>query len=102
MTEAKRGRRRASTAVATKVAAEPDKRARGRPASGVAMTSSERAAKRERELREAGGRTLSRVRLGPEASLALSAIAGGYKTEREAIEAALIGFAEMSVARHAK
>ncbi len=66
---------------------------RGRPATGVAMTGSERAEKREKELRAAGGRTLNRVRLGPEASGALNEIAPRYKSEREAIEAAIIGWA---------
>ncbi|ABO60312.1 hypothetical protein LA345_37430 (plasmid) [Burkholderia vietnamiensis] len=68
---------------------------RGRPATGVAMTGSERAEKREKELRAAGGRTLNRVRLGPEASSALNEIAPSYKSEREAIEAAIIGWARM-------
>ncbi|HEP6431504.1 TPA: hypothetical protein VDB83_005836 [Burkholderia cenocepacia] len=78
------------------------KRSRGRPASGAAMTSSERAEKREKQLREAGGRTLSRLRLGPEASRALTEIAPNYKSEREAIEAAIIGWALFNVARHDK
>lgn len=72
-------------AVAAKKAAP-----RGRPRTGVAKTSTERAKALETGLLAAGGRILSRVRLGPEAAAALAALAKHAGTDRAAIEHALI------------
>lgn len=78
------------------------KRGRGRPTTGEAMTSSERAAKRDRELLEKGGRILRNLRLSADASRALARIAAHCDSDRGAIEAALIGWDRFIVECHNK
>lgn len=73
------------------------KRGRGRPPTGEALSSTERAAKRDRELVAAGGRILRTVRLSPEATRALEWLAASHDSERSAIEAALIGWASAGI-----
>jgi len=65
---------------------------RGRPVSGTAKTPTERSQARDSALLAAGGRVINRVRLSPEATVALSRFADGFSDERSAIEAALIAF----------
>lgn len=74
----------------------------GRPASGRAMSSTERAAKRDKELIDAGGRILRNVRLGPEAASALKALATQHPSERSAIETALIEWHKRSAVSHGR
>ncbi len=64
--------------------------AKGRPATGVAKTSTERGRSADQMLVESGGRVLSRVRLGKEAADALVRLKIKYGTERAAIEWALL------------
>ncbi|NHR04389.1 hypothetical protein HA052_04185 [Chromobacterium haemolyticum] len=74
----------------------------GRPATGQALTSTERAAKRDKELIASGGRVLRNVRLIPEAAAALEALAALHPSERSAIETALIEWHKISVVSHDK
>ncbi|MDH0342113.1 hypothetical protein [Chromobacterium haemolyticum] len=79
---------------------EQQKPGPGRPATGQAMSSTERAAKRDKELIEAGGRVLRNVRLSPEAAKALEALAAQHPSERSAIETALIEWHKLNVVSH--
>lgn len=67
---------------------------RGRPRIENAKTSTERGKALESALLAAGGRILSRVRLGPEAAAALAKLAERAGTDRAAIELALIDAAK--------
>lgn len=65
---------------------------RGRPASGQAKSASERSKERDAALIAAGGKIISRLRLGPEAAAALARLrASGAPSDRAAIEQALLG-----------
>lgn len=71
--------------------AESRKRS-GRPVSGKAKSASERSKERDHALVAAGGRIISRLRLGPEAAAALARLReSGAPTDRAAIERALLG-----------
>ncbi|MFC3110874.1 hypothetical protein ACFQAT_28475 [Undibacterium arcticum] len=63
---------------------------RGRPVTGKAKSSTERGKELEAALLASGGRILSRVRLSPEAALALATLSERYGSDRGAIEQALI------------
>lgn len=78
------------------------KRVIGRPATGTALTSTERSAKRDRELLDAGGRILRSLRLSPEAAQALAQLVSHHESERNAIEQALIGWQRFTVESHNK
>lgn len=79
-----------------------EKQKPGRPATGQALTSTERAAKRDKELISAGGRVLRNVRLCPEAAKALEALVVQHPSERSAIETALIEWHKIKVVSHDK
>lgn len=70
-----------------------DKKKRGRPVTGTAMTATERANKRDKELLDKGGHVLSTVRLNPEAVSALQALTTNSTEVRVIIETALIELA---------
>jgi hypothetical protein len=71
--------------------AEAAKR-RGRAPTGEAKSASERSKERDSALIAAGGKIISRLRLGPEAAAALARLrASGAPTDRAAIEQALLG-----------
>lgn len=61
-------------------------------AGGAAKSASERSKDRDDALVAAGGKIISRLRLGPEAAAALARLrASGAPTDRAAIELALLG-----------
>lgn len=65
---------------------------RGRPPTGTAKSASERSKERDNALLAAGGKIISRLRLGPEAAAALARLReSGAPTDRAAIERALLG-----------
>ncbi|UDM18869.1 hypothetical protein [Vogesella sp. XCS3] len=81
---------------------EQKKAGPGRPATGQAMSSTERSAKRDKDLIDAGGRVLRNVRLSPEAAKALEALAAQHPSERSAIETALVEWHKINVVPHDK
>lgn len=67
---------------------------------GKALTSTERSAKRDRALLDAGGRIVRSLRLSPEAARALTDLASLHGSDRRAIEAALLGWQRVSEEFH--
>ncbi|AEA65983.1 hypothetical protein bgla_4p2180 (plasmid) [Burkholderia gladioli BSR3] len=76
------------------------KPSRGRPATGKAMTPTERVKAADAALVASGGRVMSRMRLSPAATAALAVLKKRYGSDRAAIEAALIAL--NNVAPHDK
>ncbi|MBA9846826.1 hypothetical protein D7S55_18010 [Ralstonia pickettii] len=72
----------------------------GRPSKGKALTSTQRSAKRDRALLDAGGRIVRSLRLSPEAAHALTELASLHGSDRHAIEAALLGWQRLSSEFH--
>lgn len=87
---------------AAKKAAKKTTRPRGRPAKGQSQPNNVRDEKRNQKLIEEGGRILRTVRLDREATEALDRIAADHKSVREAIQAAIIGWASITVESHKK
>jgi hypothetical protein len=63
---------------------------RGRPASGKALTSSQRVQRADALLLAEGGRILNRVRLSPDAAKALAYLSEVYGSDRAACQASII------------